>query len=139
MTTGRAGYVFAAIAIQAVAIIVLVVLMIAASDRIAGAYAWAQLVPVGLCAALTTGIGLWARRATTNAAWITGLVAHLIAVPLYGVWVFFWTFMFGMERGAGDFVDRSIIFSTLYALALILIALLFLGTKPGRQPSSPLH
>ena len=108
----------------------------AASDRIAGAYAWAQMVPVGLFAAMTVGIGLWAARATGKAPWVTGIVAHLVALPLYGAWVFFWTFVFGMERGAGDFVDRSIIFSTLYALALLLIAILFMGAKPGRPSSA---
>ena len=56
MTKGRASYVFTAIALQAAAVIVLIVLMIAASEKIAGAYAWAQLVPVGLCAALTAWI-----------------------------------------------------------------------------------
>jgi len=139
LTKRRARFVFAAIALQAAAIVVLIVLMITASDRIAGAYAWAQLVPVGICAALTAGVGIWANRATTKAAWITGLVAHLIALPLYGAWVFFWTFVFGMERGSGDFVDNSVTFSILYALALAVIAFLFLGAKPDQQPSVTSH
>jgi len=129
-------YLIAAWVLQAMALVAVVVLMVAASDRIAGAYAWAQMVPVGLFAAMTAGIGLWAARATTKAPWITGIVAHLVALPIYGAWVFFWTFVFGMERGAGDFIDRSIIFSTFYALALLLIAFLFLGAKPNRLSSA---
>ena len=128
----RRPYLLAAFAIQAVAIVVLLVIMAMATSRIAGAYAWAQLVPVLLFACLTVGLGLWALKATTNAAWITGLVAHLVALLIYGVWVFFWTFVFAMDRRAGDFVDISIVFGVLYGMGLIAIAALFVGAKPEK-------
>lgn len=129
----------AAAALQAVALAAVIVLMAAASDRVAGAYAWTQVVPVGLFAAMTVGIGFWAARTTTKAAWITGLVTHLIALPLYGGWVFFWTFVFGMERGTGDFVDNSVAFSVVYAVALVAIVALFVGGKPDRPASAESH
>jgi len=130
----RRAFLLVAFALQAIAVVALSVIMALATSRIAGAYAWAQLVPVLLCAALTVGLGLWTMKSAGNAAWIVGLVAHLAALVLYAVWVFFWTFVFGMDRGAGDFVDTSVTFGVLYGLGLLVVSLLFVGARPPTAP-----
>lgn len=110
--------------------VALAILVVPASGYIAGAYALAQVVPVGLFAAMTVFTGIRAGRAVTRAGWIAGMVAHLVAMPLYAAWVFYWTFVFGMDKRASEFIDRSLAFSILYAAGLGLIAILFAVLKP---------
>lgn len=104
--------------------------MAISAEKIAGAYAYAQLVPLLIAAPTTVGLGLWALRGRSAAAWLVGLAAHIALLILYVVWVFFWTFVFAMERGSGHFVDVSVTYSVLYGFTLLAIAFLFVGTRP---------